>query len=891
MTNANRNGAAAPSISHAPTLGTPTLALALWMAMVPAHANDDTEARENAKTLDSVAVTATSVVTQTAVQAKRHSAVTVDSLDSNTIQVHGEEDSIAQKLAIAPGISLMRDEDQPRYVTARGIEANLNSTTLDGISMASVGDEGGGERKINLQLIPNDLAERVDVYKTFSAEQNPDSIGAGISLVSGSAFDHPKDSLHVDASANYHDLKNDNGRNSLPKTTSPWGKGLNGRYSTTFGGNDEFGVTVSARQQEFQTSQNKLFQSSQDFYNGAGQQIAGPTAAGWNGMSAPYNFAYYADNRWIRSVGGSARLEWRPTDSPFRASVLFYDYGMEERRTENGFEIISSRSIRNQTPESGTLGIASLNSIFQNKVWSRNNRGVLGGLEWAQDDQWLALRAGFNRDRVNVSTNSVRLTATPAGQTLDYASPGVGEIYNITRLANPGIIGSSTYNLNSASDNHTYASARVQDIRFDYTNNTGPDARGFGFAAGVEYKRLDVGSDYTNINNVPGGNYSGYLYTPSFTYPKAGYPLPFFDFDKFRAQGAWSSLGVNGPSSLYASEASDFQYLERVRDAYLSLHYATDVIEAVVGVRYDDTDFTARTPAISGGVVNGLTTKNGGYTNPLPSLNIVGHVTDSANVRFSASQTIGRPIPSNVAQAEVTNCDSDSGDCTISRGNPNLKPEKSTNLDLSIEQYFNANNGYVSLAVFHKKIKDNIASISSQSVAADGTLTTVTTPTNLEDSKVQGVEFSLVNRNMMLGEHRFDVLFNATHLDGRMVYKGNTGSRTIHQLTGQPKNIGNLGLTWHMPWMDSSLTVTENYTGRHIFTIGANSWQDRGFRQRYVTDASLTTQLDPRWAVTVSASNLFGKDQYQTVGDSYQYMRNLNNYGATYALHVTYDFN
>ena len=42
---------------------------------------------------------------------------------------------------------------------------------------------------------------------------------------------------------------------------------------------------------------------------------------------------------------------------------------------------------------------------------------------------------------------------------------------------------------------------------------------------------------------------------------------------------------------------------------------------------------------------------------------------------------------------------------------------------------------------------------------------------------------------------------------------------------------------------------------------------------------------------SLSAANLFGKDQYETVGDHYQYMRNLNNYGRTYYLHVKYDLN
>ncbi|WP_312316205.1 TonB-dependent receptor [Stenotrophomonas sp.] len=893
----------ARSMSRSAAPATKTgLAIALLLAMSQLHAAPLEEvaaaaaarpgAAADATTLDALQVTANAGVTATAVDAKRRSSVLVDSIDQESIQVTSQENSIAQRLVVAPGVSLMRDEDQPRYVTVRGIAANLNSTTLDGITMASVGDEGGGERKINLQLIPNDIASRIDIFKTFSAEQNPDSIGAGINLVSGSAFDKPRNSLHVDASVNYHALGNDDGRNSLSQTTDRWGSGLSGSFSTTFGSSDQFGLTLSARNQDFQTSQNKLFQSSQQFFDSQGNYITGPLPAqGWNGMSAPNNFAYYADNRWIRTYGGSAKLQWMPSDSPFRASVLMYNYGMEERRTENGYEFITQRNVTGQTPVSGTKGIDSLNVIFENKVWARNNRGVLGGIEWEQDNQWLALRGGYTRDRINAHGRSTRLTAKPVGQSLTYASPGVGEIYNITGLSDPGIIDSARYDLNSASESQTYGTAEVRDVRLDHRWNVGPEARGFGIASGLEYKRLEVESNITRRNNVAGGDFSHYLYQPGFRYPKSQYALPFFDYHAFMGNGGWDALPVDQTGSTYSSLASDFRYLETVKNAYVSFHYSTDFLEALAGVRYDDTTFTAHTPAITAGVVTGTGRNGGGYDNLLPSLNLTAHLREDMNLRFSASKTIGRPIPSNIAQAEVVNCDGDSGDCSISRGNPDLKPQRSTNFDLSLEKYFNDGRGYASLAVFHKDISDNIAGITSESIDDQGRVTSINTPQNLEDSSVRGVELSLVNRDMALGEHRFDVLFNAAQMDGEMVYRWTGGERTIHQLASQPKTIANLGITWHMPWLNTSLTVSENYTGKHIFTIGANSWGDRGFRSRYVTDVSLKTRINDKWSVGLTAANLFGEDQYQTVGDNFEYMRNLNNYGPTYALHVSYELN
>lgn len=868
----------------------PRTMLAVALAIAVGQAVADDAAPNAARTLDAVQVTA-AVVTDNAVRSKRNAGVTVDSLDENSIQVTSQEDSIAQKLLVAPGVSLMRDEDQPRYVSVRGISPNINSTTIDGITMASVGDEGGGERKINLQMIPNDIADRIDIYKTFSAEQAADGVGASIDLISGSAFDHGRHALHVEGSANYHDLGNDDGTNSMPRTTSRWGGGLKGRYSTVFGNDDQFGITVSLRQQQFQTSQNKLFQTSHHFFDNDGAPISGPLAAqGWNGMVAPNAIAYYADNRWMNSYGGSAKLEWMPRDSPLRASMLVFGYGLEERRTENGFQFVTRQAVEAQTPTSGTKEIQAMEVIFEDRVLSRNNRGILTGLEWSEGDQWLGLRAGYTRDRSHGTSNSVRLRAEPGpGERLHYASSGPGEIFNVVGLDDPGIIGDTPYRLSGAGANRTYATAGLGNVRLDFTRNIGADARGFGVAAGLEHKRLDVNTDHTRRVYQVGGDYSDLLYDPGWRYPHAIDALPFFDTPRFVEGGGWAGLGLNDVATAYQSQASDFRYVEKVRDAYLSLHYSTDMIQAIVGVRYDDTAFKAYTPTIASGVVSGTTTNAGGYDNLLPSFNLVARVRDDINLRLSASRTIGRPIPSNIAQAEVLNCNADTGDCTLSRGNPDLEPLRSRNLDVSVEKYFNGNSGYVSLALFHKAIEDNIVGISEERIDADGLLTTITTPRNLDDSSVRGVELSLVSRDMPLWGQRFDVMFNATRMDGEMTYTWSEGSRRIDQLATQPDKLANLGVTWHVPWRDSRLTVSRNYTGRHIFTIGANEWGNRGFRSRSVTDIAWVTRIDPRWTVGLSAANVFNEDQYQTVGEDYQTMRNLNNYGATYALTLRYE--
>ncbi|MGN5695036.1 TonB-dependent receptor plug domain-containing protein, partial [Xanthomonas citri] len=120
-----------------------------------------------------------------------------DEMDS-----YGDE-TLAESLMAAPGLSAVEDAGEPRYVTVRGVQANLNYTTIDGIAIASVGASGSGERMNNLQLIPSDVGTRTDIYKSFSAEQAPDAIGGVIDIISRSAFDRSGKYVFADAAGIY----------------------------------------------------------------------------------------------------------------------------------------------------------------------------------------------------------------------------------------------------------------------------------------------------------------------------------------------------------------------------------------------------------------------------------------------------------------------------------------------------------------------------------------------------------------------------------------------------------------------------------------------------------------------------------------------------------------
>src|SRR3546814_9060929 len=72
----------------------------------------------------------------------------------------------------------------------------------------------------------------------------------------------------------------------------------------------------------------------------------------------------------------------------------------------------------------------------------------------------------------------------------------------------------------------------------------------------------------------------------------------------------------------------------------------------------------------------------------------------SSDLQLNAGLTL------NVNRTQIPNTDPNRAAFSSNGGNPALKPFKSTNLDLSVEQYFADGKGYVSLAGFYKDLND-----------------------------------------------------------------------------------------------------------------------------------------------------------------------------------------
>ncbi|TPE60226.1 hypothetical protein FJQ54_12445 [Sandaracinobacter neustonicus] len=194
------------------------------------------------------------------------------------------DQNVAESLRRAPGINVLNDQGEGRFVAVRGLDPNLNSTSING---ARVPATGGEDRMVALDVIPSELIESIEIKKTLTPDMDGDTIGGSIEINTTSAFDRKKDFVTLSAEGSYNQLSEE--------------------WSPKFGANfaklitEDFGISggFSWNKRKFSTDNIE--------------------AADWATTKDGYDYAKtieYRDydvqrERW----GGNLSIDWRPADN------------------------------------------------------------------------------------------------------------------------------------------------------------------------------------------------------------------------------------------------------------------------------------------------------------------------------------------------------------------------------------------------------------------------------------------------------------------------------------------------------------------------------------------------------------------------------------------------
>lgn len=260
----------------------------------------------------------------------------------------------------------------------------------------------------------------------------------------------------------------------------------------------------------------------------------------------------------------------------------------------------------------------------------------------------------------------------------------------------------------------------------------------------------------------------------------------------------------------------------------------------------------------------------------LPMLHLRYNISPKANIRFAYTKSFIRPNFGDMSPGSSI----DNSSFVITRGNPDLKPTFSQNLDLMGEYYFN-NIGILSGGVFYKKISDIVFSDTSV-MNIDGTNYTVTQSKNLQDSKLLGFEAGINKRLDFLPGfwNGFGVEFNYTYIDSEVEVPRTANIFDKTSLPNQSKNLFNAILYYEGNKV--MVRLAGNYRGKSVETINQKLgpdyyiWSDKNF----TIDFSASYDITKKVKVFIELNNLSNESLRLYMGDNKKRITSNEWYGS-----------
>ena len=96
--------------------------------------------------------------------------------------------NIGETLNRIPGVSMLLEKGEGRFIQIRGISPRLNNVTINGLAIGNAETESGG-RLLPLDVIGGELLSNVQVFKTPTPDMDGQGIGGTLNLTTKQPFD------------------------------------------------------------------------------------------------------------------------------------------------------------------------------------------------------------------------------------------------------------------------------------------------------------------------------------------------------------------------------------------------------------------------------------------------------------------------------------------------------------------------------------------------------------------------------------------------------------------------------------------------------------------------------------------------------------------------------
>lgn len=627
------------------------------------------------------------------------------------------DSNIGDALKRINGINVQYDQGEARFGQVRGTSADLTSVTVNGNRLPSA---EGDTRNVQLDLIPADMVQTIEVSKVVTSDMDGDAIGGSINLVT----------------------KNTPYRRVLNFTGSTGYTWISGKPQWNVGG----------------TWGDRFFNNKLGVMASASYQYA-------PGGSDNTEFEYVEKKGEIQLKEAQVRQYYVTRERQSYSLALDYQF--------NPLHKISFKGIynrRNDWENRYRISYKKLNSdakdpsiVLQTKAGADDTKGARlerqQTMDFTLDGEhnfgnlkldWTSSYSRATEDRPNERYIGLKLKG---GSDMNFGESfvDVGMRQPYSTLSIPAF-DEAKWKLDELCNSDQSIKENEIKERINFTLPLSKGLYGNSLKFGYKYTRKDKERnteyyDYTDAEDkyIPDWKTNiTYKIRDGFM-PGSQYPIG----TQFVSKDYMGGIDFNKAdgAEVLEEEAGNYEATEQIHAGYLRLDQKLGKrLDATIGLRIENTRLNT-----SG--VNYIMDENdneslkptgeykSNYTNLLPSLLLRYKTGDDGSVRASLTKTMSRPKYS----ALVANKRFNIADQEATIGDPNIKPTTAWNFDLSIDHYFKSI-GMVSLGLFYKDMKNvNIETLgyyTGEELGLTGNeeMFEVTQNMNAYDARVYGVE-------------------------------------------------------------------------------------------------------------------------------------------------------
>lgn len=762
-----------------------------------------------------------------------------------------------------PGVSLETDTGEGRFVNIRGLDADLNSTTFDGVRLmpTNVASPTGGGRAVAFDSIPAGLVGAMTITNTNLPEQDAEALGGTIEITSKSM---PKDRDQ------FIDLQLGTGLENLRDTPI---KNYEITGGLRFGPDKNYKPFTLIGTLNYYEDHRSIDDVEASYVDQQGNGV--PDKA-----FSDLDQRYYNYHRTRHGYG--VELDFQPDDDN-KWYARYFDAGYTERKSRDNL-ILDFAGAPVADPN-------NLNGLVDDTTYTKGNQhekemidsrvAMIGGQNnfgsW-RTDYHVALSIGSYNKPYDYNSSFVNGSPNPSNPDGSNAS-----IVSYDNISNPNYPSYSVLQgQNPANPNgytlSDFSNGTEHDHDQEYSagdNVTIPTS--FFAQNSDEYIKVGINARLRTRNN----GQQSYDYVPPallLTQFMGNQPVTYYD-NHYNIGNLVNPLALIGyfnanPGQFTENSANDFlsdlqsrgHDQENIYAGYLEYAFQpVDKLGLVAGVRYEKThaQYEGLDIVTSNGALVSYTPNivNRSYGNFFPTLQAKYSFDADLVARAVYSRTIARPGFQQVTPSTQI----DDVNNVVSQGNPALKPTYSSNFDLSLEYYLPA--GWLAYAgVFDKQLTNYIVQTGTTEtlqnptgvldVFAPGSQVTFSSYENISSAWARGAQLVYVDRFRWLPGllSGLGVNTNYTYVDSRIqIHPG-----VYSLLPSTSKYTANFALTYDYAGL--TLDLGAYYESKNIFTVGGllygNVYADTYSSARTSLDFGASYAFNDTVSVYFGAKNL-----------------------------------